>query len=514
MDWTAGYASDVEYTAGFYNEQSPAHLNFACVLNGVEPVDTSKPYTYCELGFGRGLTINVLAAANPLGSFYAADFNPAHVAGARQLASKAQLDNLTLLDNSFEELARGDVVDLPLFDFITLHGIYTWVTKDNQRHIARFIKRYLKPGGIVYLSYNAMPGWSASIPLQRIIVDHANLNPGSSTSQIKAAAQFLDELVNTDKGYFANNDAIRERLDSLHTASPSRLVYEYMHRHWKPMYHADMVGDLAESRLDYVGSAELVMAFPPLYLRPEYLALVESIQDAKFRETVKDCLLNTEFRKDVFVRGARRITESKRLAWMRKTGLVLTSAASPVLPTIRVSNTQVSAEPELYDPLISALSKGPLEFEQICALPGLAARHPNAIIQLITLMVAAGTASVYIQQDGAIEASRTRLLNHAIADLAEHTDDYQCLASALTGSGFYVDLIDRFFIAGITGGLAEEDADGLAEHAWRMLRAQGRLLQNDGEPVTTEEENLDYLTQMAREAVQGMLPRLRTLGAI
>jgi hypothetical protein len=30
MDWTAGYASDIEYTAGFYREQSPAYLNFAC----------------------------------------------------------------------------------------------------------------------------------------------------------------------------------------------------------------------------------------------------------------------------------------------------------------------------------------------------------------------------------------------------------------------------------------------------------------------------------------------------
>ncbi|RYZ90024.1 MAG: methyltransferase, partial [Moraxellaceae bacterium] len=85
MDWTAGYVSDVEYTAGFYTEQAPGLLNFACILNGVEPVDTSKSFNYCELGFGRGLTVNVLAAANPQGRFYAADFNPAHVAGARQL---------------------------------------------------------------------------------------------------------------------------------------------------------------------------------------------------------------------------------------------------------------------------------------------------------------------------------------------------------------------------------------------------------------------------------------------
>ena len=165
MDWTAGYASDVEYTAGFYREQSPAYLNFVCVLNGFEPVALNKSFTYFELGFGRGLTANVMAAANPQGQFYAADFNPAHVAGARQLATSAHLENLILLENSFAELADGHVKGLPQFDFITLHGIYTWVTAENREHIVNFIARYLRPGGIIYLSYNAMPGWAATLPL-------------------------------------------------------------------------------------------------------------------------------------------------------------------------------------------------------------------------------------------------------------------------------------------------------------------------------------------------------------
>lgn len=74
MDWTDGYASDVEYTAGCYREQAPG------ALNGIEPVPADAEFTYFELGFGRGLTANVLAAA-------------------RQLAADAQLINLTLLEN-------------------------------------------------------------------------------------------------------------------------------------------------------------------------------------------------------------------------------------------------------------------------------------------------------------------------------------------------------------------------------------------------------------------------------
>ena len=113
MDWTAGYASDIEYTAGFYREQSPTFLNFACVLNGYEPIPLDQPFTYFELGFGRGLTANLLAASNPIGEFYAADFNPAHVAGAQQLANAAQLKNLRLLENSLLISPRDSSLTCP-----------------------------------------------------------------------------------------------------------------------------------------------------------------------------------------------------------------------------------------------------------------------------------------------------------------------------------------------------------------------------------------------------------------
>jgi len=70
MDWTAGYASDIEYTSGFYREQSPTWLNFVSLLNGIQPIDIAESFNYFELGFGRGLTAQILAAGHPQGQFY------------------------------------------------------------------------------------------------------------------------------------------------------------------------------------------------------------------------------------------------------------------------------------------------------------------------------------------------------------------------------------------------------------------------------------------------------------
>jgi hypothetical protein len=34
-----------------------------------------------------------------------------------------------------------------MFDYIALHGVWSWVSPENRGHIVRFAARYLKPGG-------------------------------------------------------------------------------------------------------------------------------------------------------------------------------------------------------------------------------------------------------------------------------------------------------------------------------------------------------------------------------
>jgi SAM-dependent methyltransferase len=288
MDWTAGYASDVEYVAGFYREQSPAYLNFVTLLHGYEPVPLDRPFNYFELGFGRGLTLNALAAAHPNGQFFGADFNPAHVAGARELAGKAGLKNIVLMEDSFEDLAAGQRADLPQFDFITLHGIYTWVTTENQGYIVEFLRKYLKPGGVVYLSYNAMPGWAPSLPIQRILTEYGDAHPKRSDLQVREAIDLITRMFDQKATFFLANPGLEARLNSMKGASINYLVHEYMHKHWAPKYHADVARELGAAKLDFVGSADVVLAYPQLYLTPEKNEVIATMSSSAVRETMKD----------------------------------------------------------------------------------------------------------------------------------------------------------------------------------------------------------------------------------
>jgi predicted O-methyltransferase YrrM len=154
--WASGYVTDLEYANGFYKEQSPTHLRLICLLCGVETAPIDAGFTYCELGCGTGITSLVLAAANPEARFVAVDFNPAHIVYAREMARASGLSNIEFHEAAFDDLVNGRGPTMPAFDFITLHGVYSWVAPSVRASIVQLIEKTLKPGGIAYVSYNAM----------------------------------------------------------------------------------------------------------------------------------------------------------------------------------------------------------------------------------------------------------------------------------------------------------------------------------------------------------------------
>ena len=87
-----GYIVDIEYTENFYGQQAPALMAYIAALNGYSAPRVDREFTYCELGCGQGLTSIGLAALYPHASFYASDFNSAHIQNARELAKAGKVD--------------------------------------------------------------------------------------------------------------------------------------------------------------------------------------------------------------------------------------------------------------------------------------------------------------------------------------------------------------------------------------------------------------------------------------
>lgn len=196
-DWTSGYVADIGYTFGYYPELNPLRVQFALLSNGIV---CPKFETACELGYGQGLSINMNAAATSI-SWFGTDFNAAQAGFARQLAASSGA-NAELVDQSFEDYCQRP--DLPDFDFIGLHGIWTWISDDNRRLIVDFARRKLKVGGVFYISYNTLPGWSAFAPMRHLMNYHGEVSSAKSEDRISRVANalnFTEKLLSLEPHY-------------------------------------------------------------------------------------------------------------------------------------------------------------------------------------------------------------------------------------------------------------------------------------------------------------------------
>ncbi len=167
-DWTAGYVADIGYTFGYYTELNPLRVQLQFLNSGLALPGTGAA---CELGFGQGLSANVHAAAS-MSKWYGTDFNPSQAAFAQQVNDITGA-GAELFDQGFDEFCNRQ--DLPDFDYIGLHGIWSWISDENRKTIVDFIRRKLKVGGVVYISYKTLPGWAPMVPMRHLLTEHAEV---------------------------------------------------------------------------------------------------------------------------------------------------------------------------------------------------------------------------------------------------------------------------------------------------------------------------------------------------
>jgi len=502
MEWNQGYIADIEYIHGFYAELAPEQLAMAALMRGNRAPALTEGFTYFELGCGQGDSLNLLAACNPQGRFYGNDFNPSHVAGAQALASAVGLENVTILEKSFQELAA---VELPQFDFICLHGIYAWISAENRKAIVDFIRTRLKPGGLVYISYNCLPGWSATAPLRRLMTDYAHAGGGTLPQQVDRALSFTAKLRDLKAGFFTPSPLLDARLAQLQSASRTYLAHEYFNTHWTPFYHADVVRDMGEAKLAFVAPASYLEHFEFLHLAEPALKVLAEIQEPVLRETVKDFLTNAVFRKDIFTRGRMALPLAEQRAILAAKKFILTTPRAEVSLKIRFPIGEINLLPEVYNPVLEELDKGPRTLAELftALAPGL---PQDRVQQALLVLLASG--HVLLAPAGFAEQRKeaTDRFNAVVIERANQSDELQFLASPISGSGIFVDLVDRLFLSAL-----KKDQD-LPTSAWEALRARNQVMLKNGKQLATPEENLQELKERATQFTENRLARLQKLG--
>jgi len=315
--WGSGYVTDVTYLTGYFRHQSPSLLSAACLLGSVErslPAH-DEPISYLELGCGRGFTSLLLAASNPSWTVTAIDFNPAHVATARAWATKARLDNIRILEADISTLAEDPAAaEVPEADFVSMHGVWSWVPPSVQDGIVRLLRQKVKAGGAVHVSYNALPAWGPALGMQRIVREGGKRLAARSDKQAAEGLKLVQELRGADAYQLVRSVWLKSLIERAAELPTSYLAHEYMNDFWAPCFHADVAKALAAAKLEWVASVNLAENFPELTVSPEQRAVLQRLDDPLLRELAKDMCLNRSLRHDVFVTADARRSPARSVA--------------------------------------------------------------------------------------------------------------------------------------------------------------------------------------------------------
>ena len=461
--WGGGYVTDIPYTVGYYPQQSPVMAALGATIGGVAaPIPTGDdPVMMLELGCGYGYGAMALAASNPNWTITAVDFNPAHIASARSWAAEAGLTNVTFVEGDFTRWEEHPVLrGLPEQDFVTMHGIWSWIPPVAQRGIVRMLAEKVRPGGLVHVSYNTMPGWVDMVGPARLIREAGNRTAGRSDQQARAGMDLIRDLAKAEAHFLHNRPGFTVRMDMLEKAPSSYLAHEFMNTQWAPCFMMDVANAFSEAKLEWVASSELTDNFPELTMSEAQREIFHRYGDPLMQELIKDICSPRSLRHDIYVRGARRIGGLERTETLMDVSLTLVKRPEDLPEDVQAPAGRAELNKEFYQPIVQALSTRPGRVRDLLALPSVVGRRDNPA-ELISILIAADMVEPTLRPMTAPGAEAMRF-NAVTATRMSRTESPNRGVSAAcrpTGTPVIVPLLAMVLVNHIRSGIT--DLDGL-----------------------------------------------------
>ena len=509
--WDDGYVTDVVYIRNAYREITPLWLATAALLQGQQPPELSRPFRYVDLGCGHGLTTAIIAATYPQAEVWGFDFNPSHIASARDLACRAGLTNVRFEEKSFADLAALPASGLPNFDFVVAHGVLSWVSRESREHIARFIEQRLRPGGLAAVSYNVATGYAAMGPLQSLVQSLMRFNTDPSDEAASGMLDYLEVLKDCGAAFFDANPMVVDQLAALRTEDPAFVAHDLLNAAGQPLMFREVAGLMDKARCVYIGSATLTDNVDAFSVPPDMRGMIEEAPDAIVAEILRDLGLAKGFRRDIYRRGAAPLHSAVHTRLVD--GITLQWTGKPFAdPILLGAPYPVEGLGDVARDLLHGLSAGPRTVGGLRTAETAASRPISEFHNVVSLVIANGYAhpAMPASIQSQAQAGTTRL-NLAIGTMNANGANLGHLAAAAIGSSIPATSLDTLLVREKLVG-EPLDGDRLVDRMLALLAHSGRAAQQNGRPVSDLEQSRQIAGAALRDALDHRMPVFASLG--
>jgi hypothetical protein len=162
------------------------------------------------------------------------------------------------------------------------------VSEGVRASIRALFHRHLATGGLAALSYNCLPGHASTIPIQRILWDYCRQRQGNPEARIVEAISFLTRYHEASLLKSLDENVIRRLGMRVQRGQTAYLVHEMLTEHWTPHFPQDVIAEMAEAKLEFLGDADLMQNVLEMLLPEGQRTLLAEVTDAGLRQSLLD----------------------------------------------------------------------------------------------------------------------------------------------------------------------------------------------------------------------------------
>jgi SAM-dependent methyltransferase len=324
---------EVEYPSYLHPRLHPDNFATMASLFGLpSPPDPSR-CRYLDIGCGTGHSILAFAGDLPEATFVGVDFSTPMIEEARRTAAELGLRNTTFVDADvleFDDASAGP------FDYIAIHGMMSWVPDPVARRMLEICRDRLTPNGMVYISFNANPGYLLPAMLRDIGTEGWRYMKGPS-DVVEALDRIrrspLDELPEPRR------KLLQPCLENVLESAAGQMMYDEfgdINKWWRFGELCDLVSGYG---LRYVTEAGIENWTARTLSQDAQRLLHDLAEEPVRRMQYRDCLRLTRFHASIFCRATEQQTPANEPLPAKVTNLLLTTRAFPT-----------SGEPDIAGP--------------------------------------------------------------------------------------------------------------------------------------------------------------------
>jgi len=241
---------EIPYDALPHRATHPARLaSVATIAGHLAPrVDCCR---VLEVGCSDGSNLIPMAVSLPRARFVGCDLSARAIVEGRRTIDALGLTNITLVEADLAALTA----EHEKFDFIVAHGVYSWVPAPVRDALFALAGERLAHDGILYVSFNVLPGCRVRQAAWDILHHHVDHIDGAS-ARLDAARQLARLLAEGGAAALESDQAVRAELGAIAQRSDSEICHDDLAVPNEPVLFHSFAEHAGRHGLRYLAEAE------------------------------------------------------------------------------------------------------------------------------------------------------------------------------------------------------------------------------------------------------------------